>query len=720
MFKQLKRINYFIFVCLFFIIQQSYVEAVEFLPLDNIAISTGGAGVASASSSFGSYYNPALLAHRQWGFEWVTSVGVGIREFNLAEPIDALADVDISDTLDELSNTDLNSLINTTDLIAFAASNEQQTELSTVNLPESFKKNARIIDNELHSIAENNGLQIMPNVSLGFQIGNFGIGLFSISELTAVASIDRSRLEIMVESTINTGTVSHPLPVTVPTDYYLNYKPQQDKLALIKKDVTTSTATYESSSLEYAVNEGLTHLKLKGITYYEAPVSYAHKFNTPLGHLSLGGSVKFMLGYTYEKEINIDTETGEIQDEFDDGSEHQDTTFGFDAGFLFAPKIFNNRLVAGMVMKNINSPKFETKSGSEFTIDPQIRAGMLYHIWWDTLMISMDYDFTENESLLDNYTSQMIGGGIHFKPFHALSLRCGAQQNMKSDDYTDEGTIYTAGLSLGLKWLKLDISGQYSTETTEFDGTEIPSSARAQVSLVSNLFYRKRKPSDTQAPDLDQRDVVQDAAAPDEDEESEDLQEEIEPDLEEMPEESEEIQSDTESAIPVPISPTIDATEELSETPESSSITTGIAEPSEMTETISPEPEAPQAPPCPTNNIEAKMQETVNIITALNEWANYWSSMNIDAYLGMYAPNFEPANGKSRASWEESRRKRLSKDSIKVNISNVSIDFTGCSSAKASFDQDYASPGYKDHTQKIILLEKQDDQWLIRQERTVE
>jgi hypothetical protein len=701
------------------IILQTNVSAMEFLPLDSTAISTGGAGVASASSSFGSYYNPALLAHHQTGFEWVTSVGVGIREFNLADHIDKLADVDINDTLTQIEN-ECQNIIWVPGQFEYVLPNDQ------------ISNDVKLIKRELGQISHNNGLQLMPNVSVGFQFGNIGIGLFSMSELTAVAMID-DRLDFVVKSD------------SVPLTYrYIKYDENAQKITAVNENA------YELSSIEYAIDKGYTYLKLKGITYYEIPIAYGKNFSTPFGNLSLGGSVKFMPGYTYEKVIKVDTESGDIADEFDDASEHQDTTFGFDLGFLYTPNFLNNRLVTGMVIKNINSPTFESKSGFEYTIDPQIRAGLLYHIWRDTLMVSMDYDFSENESILSSYTSQNIGGGIHFKPSHMLSLRCGVQQNMKSNDNSDEGTIFTAGLAMGLKWFKIDLSGQYSTETTEFDGNEIPSSGRVQLSLVSNLFYGKRTQPESQYQDVDQRDVVQDAVnlddetdlPPDDEqivvpEDIEDMQaekveetvnEKVDTSVNEKIEETVDADSsdeilqkieDIETADPeTEISPTVEQPESTTyaePTVVTKSVETEKPEPTVVTKTVETETEDKPVP-CPTNNIQSKMQETINISTALNKWSKSWSSMDVNAYLDMYSSNFKPSKGLSITTWKKQRKKRLKKDFIKIDISNVLIKFTDCNKAKVTFDQKYESPGYKDQTKKLLLFEKIDSRWLIQKE----
>ena len=59
---------------------------------------------------------------------------------------------------------------------------------------------------------------------------------------------------------------------------------------------------------------------------------------------------------------------------------------------------------------------------------------------------------------------------------------------MKNTKEEYEGLIYTGGVSFGLKWLQVDVTGQMSAEQGEFDGEEIPRYARVQASIVSKWF----------------------------------------------------------------------------------------------------------------------------------------------------------------------------------------------------------------------------------------
>ena len=59
------------------------------------------------------------------------------------------------------------------------------------------------------------------------------------------------------------------------------------------------------------------------------------------------------------------------------------------------------------------------------------------------------------------------------------------QEGRYLSEVENEGIIYTAGFGFGTKWFQLDISGQYSSKTGEFEGDDIPAYGRAQLALVS-------------------------------------------------------------------------------------------------------------------------------------------------------------------------------------------------------------------------------------------
>ena len=112
-------------------------------------------------------------------------------------------------------------------------------------------------------------------------------------------------------------------------------------------------------------------------------------------------------------------------------------------------------------------------------------------------------------------------------------------------------------------------------------------------------------------------------------------------------------------------------------------------------------------------------QETVRV--AISQWANSWSSKDVETYIASYASEFKPSRGLSRSAWERGRRKRLSSPTfIKITLSNVEIDFRGEELAKVLIVQKYQSDTYSDKVNKEITLKFVDNKWLITRERVLQ
>ena len=305
-----------------------------------------------------------------------------------------------------------------------------------------------------------NGLQFMPSAALGIQMKDFGFGINGISEVTAYAVIDPQRLDLIVQD---------PL-----FGQYFEYDEGTDSYTLSDENA------YTQRSLEYALNNELTYLKLTGLAYTEIFFSHARRFKLVPGELNLGTAFKIMPGYAFDEKINIDTKSGKIDNELSD-CRRSSINWGIDFGALYKPPILE-KLSLGLVIKNINVPKFKTKGGDTLELKPQIRTGMSYKFWQDRITLAIDADLTNNKTFIPGYESRLIGGGLDFHPFNWLFVKAGAMRNMKD---SEEGTILTAGLGFGLNWLHLDMAGQMSSKKTKFDQEEIPSYTRFQFSLIS-------------------------------------------------------------------------------------------------------------------------------------------------------------------------------------------------------------------------------------------
>jgi hypothetical protein len=422
------------------------------------ATSMGGAGVAYSSGAYAAYYNPALLATRKNGVEVTLSPRVGYREHNLADHIDALADLDIEGTLDELSGLefDATSLVN---------SLLNGTPVTPTGPYTGVKENLQTIQTELRALSRGNGLELMPGATLGVQVRNFGFGVYGLSDISATAVVDENRLGIIVPVEANN------------TQYYVEYNPDTDVFT------ARSRAYYESNSLKYALEHKTTKISLTGVAYLEIPLAMGYQVKTAGGSLNIGGAFKIMSGRTYKIDKDIDSKSGDLTDEIDD-SEKKTTTFGLDAGVLYIPDKLEN-LSLGMVIKNINNPKFDVIDGSQLVFKPQARIGAAYTMLLDSLTFAMDMDLTNNESLLPGFKERYIGGGLDFHPVSWFSGRAGLMKNLEE---SSEGIIYTLGLGFGAKWFQLDVAGQYSTEKGSFDGHKMPRYGSVQATFISKWF----------------------------------------------------------------------------------------------------------------------------------------------------------------------------------------------------------------------------------------
>jgi len=417
------------------ILALSVLQAGEFHPLGGESIGMGGAGVASASGSLAGYYNPALLTQKK-GVEVSIGVGLGVRENDLGEQLNSLSELELTDTLDRIANH-----------APIPKSNSREDRDNILNAQDILK-----------NIGDKNGIDLMPTAHFAVQYNNMAIGIYGTSDIVVSANVDKSRTALIVED--DNGGYSE---YNANTDIYSR----------------TDRSNFEQNSLQYALDNNLTTANARGLVLVEVPVSYAHAFDLPMGELSVGGSLKFMHGSTYVQTLSIDSEDTSDEDSLKENQKDSDNV-GLDVGFLLKPSSFPS-LQVGLVMKNLNSPEFDTVDGSGIKADLQVRTGLQYQLL-DTLEVAADLDLTNNKTLINGYKSQMFGAGLNYHPVSWFSLRGGAMQNLSN---SNEGLVYTAGLALGLPKFQLDISAQMSNKTGEYDGESIPKYAMVNVALVS-------------------------------------------------------------------------------------------------------------------------------------------------------------------------------------------------------------------------------------------
>ena len=433
----------------------TFLCAYEFHPLGFESIGMGGAGVSNAKGSMAGYYNPALLAKSHYDLEISAQAGIGIKEDNLANHVDTLSTIDFTETVDRVTQP----------LNAFNA-------LVLGVYDQSDKDNLKSAVDILKSVYAQNYLTILPTASFAIQYENFHLGLYNTTTASAHMVIDPNALELYAPYGDNS---------------YIYYDPYSDTNPY--STISLTQEEYQASSLEYALESGKTYVELTGISLAEVPLSYATSFDTVVGSLSIGGSLKYMGAGVYSDKVQIDTKADDLVDQFDDHSKTS-SNFGIDIGFLYQPI---KEINIGLVGKNLNSPEFDTLDpNNKIVIDPMVRGGITLSLW-DSVDLAFDYDITENETALDNQKSQYAGGGINIRPASWLSLRAGAMNNVA---YEDSPFIYTAGIGLGLKWFQIDISAQVSDNLTMVDGTEVTDYAKVNLALISRWGdgYNRKTP----------------------------------------------------------------------------------------------------------------------------------------------------------------------------------------------------------------------------------
>jgi hypothetical protein len=411
----------------------SGVFALEFQPIGFEAVGMGGAGVANAIGSASIYYNPALLAYNRYTAEFSLDAGVGVREINLIDHINNLANkYHLTQTIDHIANNAPISGSNT-------ASGDN------IRMQKALE--------EIYKLSNGNGLDVVTGAYFSTQISSFSVGAYLLSELGANAVIDREHLYLIFAN----------------DDGYYYYKPKEDLYGATDKD------TYERYSLEYALDNDLTYINVNGVALMEVPVAYAKSFDIANMQLSIGTTLKYINGITYKSKISLDSDDNELQKSLDN-NQKSSSNFGIDIGLLAKA----DKLKIGIVGKYLNSPAFDYYDGSKYRVKPMVRTGIALDLT-DYMTFAMDIDLTENDTSISDYKSQYIGGGFNiYKSW--FSIRMGGMRNMLQDE---EGVILTAGLGIGLKWIQLDISGEASTKSGTYDGNDIPRYFKLNAALIS-------------------------------------------------------------------------------------------------------------------------------------------------------------------------------------------------------------------------------------------
>jgi murein L,D-transpeptidase YafK len=103
------------------------------------------------------------------------------------------------------------------------------------------------------------------------------------------------------------------------------------------------------------------------------------------------------------------------------------------------------------------------------------------------------------------------------------------------------------------------------------------------------------------------------------------------------------------------------------------------------------------------------------LMDTIEKWRKDWASLNTDAYLAHYAPDFATSDTKRAAFAQQKRLVNSGKSWVKVELSNVSV-FTYPNQQNlvvVNFEQDYSSNNLSNHMNKRQYWMKRDNKWQI-------
>ncbi|HKK01427.1 MAG TPA: protein kinase [Desulfuromonadales bacterium] len=117
---------------------------------------------------------------------------------------------------------------------------------------------------------------------------------------------------------------------------------------------------------------------------------------------------------------------------------------------------------------------------------------------------------------------------------------------------------------------------------------------------------------------------------------------------------------------------------------------------------------------------EPAISESQAIQDTVLAWAQAWSASDYPAYASFYANSYQPKAGRSRAQWENLRRRRLERPKwIKVKLRGIRIKPLGNDKATVTFVQSYASNLFHDISHKSLDVVKINGQWRIAAEHSL-
>ncbi|MGJ8667984.1 MAG: tetratricopeptide repeat protein [Oceanococcus sp.] len=140
----------------------------------------------------------------------------------------------------------------------------------------------------------------------------------------------------------------------------------------------------------------------------------------------------------------------------------------------------------------------------------------------------------------------------------------------------------------------------------------------------------------------------------------------------------------------------------------------------DIPQTFSTEPVLESAPAQAAGRSVISAADKQALLARVEKWRATWSAKDPDGYLSNYSPNFAPATGVSRETWDSQRRTRVVRPrSILIQVLNPKVLSGSNGQAQVEFVQIYESNTYSDQVRKRLVMERVGGQWLIIKESVI-
>ena len=506
----------------------------EFQPFGAVGI--GGAGVARTTNAYAGHWNPAGLAFNEMTFSMKIGASAGLRvSKGLADNVDRLSEfteegADGLSTIDRLETLDGSDPAAVADMVSLLnVIGDIEEQKGTLSLSANavvalqYKHLAFGAFGTMEGFAQPlpDLVRILPTTTggtsiatpadffttLGTPVSEAGYQprFFTDQQLQDIASV-------FTDPTLTNGAVTadQATAMAQALDQQFDTNRPQASAGDIAGTITTTLSSQLRASNDpvaaaaNTIDDNRTAVMVKSLAYIEFPLSYGHPIDLgAFGKLGIGGSLKAIRGRVYQSRVELiegdeNVESDDILDNFTKNFE-ETNAITVDLGALWK---YNNWVSVGVVAKNLTSPSFDSpqlkNQNGEFVdeggnivaipiqddkvkLKPQVRLGVAFDpLSW--LTIAADLDLTENETVLSGlgFKSRHFGGGIELHPYTWFKVRGGAYTNLANSEI---GPVATAGLTLGTKWVNLDLDGAYGLESARFEGKKYPKEARADLNL---------------------------------------------------------------------------------------------------------------------------------------------------------------------------------------------------------------------------------------------